>query len=322
MFSCFLLNNGFLKIFINTLLISIPEVFFWIMFTLTLVGEFEYWREPECKRIINRFDYVRVFLPTIVVAFLANVFEYIGLNKYLSQIISIAVFYILVVLTNDVFGDASALKWMAKAFIFMLLGFLIIHISQLAFINFALYFSNVTIKEIECNIVLNFMILLPIRILQYSLLLYFVIKKRTLLQGHWLKLILSSNLLTVLLIIIVTFNILFSLILYKALISYKILSNTNLDVESGSSILFLFIGIILFSMINILGFLTGCYYLKDKEMKDRLSEAEKLYNLSENIRMYINKGNYDNIMWKLNGVSIEVENIADSIYQENKMDKQ
>lgn len=313
MFSNLFTYDASIKIFLDTLLISIPEVFFWVIFTLILVGEFEYWREPECKRLINKFDYVRVFLPTVVVALIINITEHIGLSSYLVQLISIASFYILVVFTNDVFDDASALKWMSRAFVFMILGYFVTQILNILFISLVTHVSNITIEQVNRDFLLSFAISLPIRVIQYMLLLYFVTRKRTLLKGRWLKHILSYPLLSVLFLIVVTFNILFLKIIYETVTNYYIL-----EVMSNNSILILLIVVILSPIINILGFLIGCYYMKNKEIKEKSSEVEKLNNLSQNIRLYINNGNYDNILWKLNGVSIEVENIAKSIYDKDK----
>lgn len=313
MFSNLFTYDASIKIFLDTLLISIPEVFFWVIFTLILVGEFEYWREPECKRLINKFDYVRVFLPTVVVALIINITEHIGLSSYLVQLISITSFYILVVFTNDVFDDASALKWMSRAFVFMILGYFVTQILNILFVSLVTHVSNITIEQVNRDFLLSFAISLPIRVIQYILLLYFVIRKRTLLKGRWLKHILSYPLLSVLFLIVVTFNILFLKIIYETVTNYYIL-----EVMSNNSILILLIVVILSPIINILGFLIGCYYMKNKEIKEKSSEVEKLNNLSQNIRLYINNGNYDNILWKLNGVSIEVENIAKSIYDKDK----
>ncbi len=313
MFSNLFTYDASIKIFLDTLLISIPEVFFWVIFTLILVGEFEYWREPECKRLINKFDYVRVFLPTVVVALIINITEYIGLSSYLVQLISIASFYILVVFTNDVFDDASALKWMSRAFVFMILGFLITRILNILFISLVTHVSNITIEQVNRDFLLSFAISLPIRVIQYILLLYFVIRKRTLLKGRWLKHILTYPVLSLLFFIVVIFNILFLKIIYETVTNYYIL-----EVMPDNSILILLIIVILSPVINILGFLIGCYYMKNRETKEKSIEVEKLDNLSQNIKLYINNGNYDNILWKLNGISIEVDNIAKSIYDKDK----
>jgi len=77
--------TGVQKILLNTFFVSFPEELFLIMFTLILVGEFEYWKEDECKRLINRFDYVRVFVPTIVAALISNTLRYYGLSSGIYQ---------------------------------------------------------------------------------------------------------------------------------------------------------------------------------------------------------------------------------------------
>ncbi len=314
MFSNLFTYDASIKILFDTLFISIPEVFFWVIFTLILVGEFEYWREPECKRLINKFDYVRVFLPTVVVALMKDITEYIGLNSYLVHFISIVSFYIILVFTNDVFDDASALKWMSRAFVFMMLGFLITQILNFSFITFVINISNMTIEQVNKDFLLSFAISLPIRVIQYILILYFVIKKRTLLEGRWLKNIISCPLLFVIFFIIVAFNILFLKVIYNAVTNYYIL-----EVMPNHSILITLIIVVLSPFINVLGFMIGCYYMKNKEVKEKSIEIERLNNLSQNIRLYINNGNYENILWKLNGVSIEVENIAKGIYNKDKL---
>ncbi|QNU65399.1 hypothetical protein EHE19_010660 [Ruminiclostridium herbifermentans] len=314
MFSDLFTYDASTKIFFDTLFISIPEVFFWVLFTLILVGEFEYWSESECKRLINKFDYVRVFLPTVVVAFIINISYYFGLSWYLVQFISIVSFYIILVVTNDVFDDASALKWMSRTFLFMILGFIINKILNFLVFSFIMHISKITIEQINRDFLLGFGISLPIRVIQYILLLYFVTKKRTLLKGQWLKHILSSPLLSAIYYVIVLFNVLFLKVIYEAITNYYVLEEM-----SKNSVFILLIAIILSPVINIVGFMIGCYYVKNKEIEVKNIEAEKLNNLSENIRLYIKNGNYDNILWKLNGVRIEVENIAKGIYDRDKL---
>ena len=146
------------------------------------------------------------------------------------------------------------------------------------------------------------------------MLLYIVIKKRTLLKGRWLKNIISCPLLFVIFFIIVAFNILFLKVIYNAVTNYYIL-----EIMPNNTILITLIIAILSPFINVLGFMIGCYYMKNKEVKEKSIEIERLNNLSQNIRLYINNGNYDNILWKLNGVSIEVENIAKGIYDKDKL---
>jgi len=300
-------------ILMKTLLVSIPEEFYWVMFTLILVGEFEYWKEPECKRLINKFDYVRVFLPTIVVALLTNILRYMGLNYGFYPYIHYIVLYIIIILTNDIFGDASTFKWMAKAFIFMMLGNLTIGFSELIYIPLVLFGTDITIVEFTNNFYHYFILSIPARLLQYSVLLYFVSRKRTLLKGRLLKPILSNPILTLIFCIIVFFNVLFLQVMVKAIIFDNVLISL-----SHISQIVIIIGVVMFPILNVSGFVWSSYYMKNKETIDKKIATEKLNILLEKIEIYTSGGKYDNIGWKLNEIGMGIEEVSDSLYRENE----
>ncbi|MHB8065033.1 MAG: hypothetical protein ACYDG2_20845 [Ruminiclostridium sp.] len=316
MFDTLLQYNALQKILLNTIFISIPEEFYLVMFTLILVGEFEYWKEDECKRLINKFDYVRVFLPTIAAALLSEILRYMGLKSGIFQMLFPILLYILIVFTNDIFGDASALKWMAKAFIFYLIGFLSIGLSEFVYMPFVLYSTGLSMIDISSNFLLYFILSLPSRFLQFSILLYFVCKKRTLLKGRLLKPVLSNPILSVILSVLVVFNVLFLWMMYKSIVYDKVL----ISISHFSQILIVF-SVVLFPILNISGILWGFYYMKDKEINDKKIATDKLYNLLNKIELYANTENYDNIKWKLNELGIGIEEVADSLYKGNETDK-
>lgn len=304
------------KILFNTLLVSIPEELYLVMFTLILVGEFEYWKEPECKRLINKFDYVRVFLPTIVGALLSNILKYMGLESGFFQVLTPIVIYIIIVFTNDIFGDASAIKWMAKAFLFFMLGFLSIGISEFTYMPFVLYGKDLTMTEINNNFLLYFTLSLPSRLLQYSLLLYLISRKRTLLKGRLLKHLLSNSILSVIFSVLVVFNVLFLRMMYEAIAFDELLITT-----SHASQIYMLIGIFIFPVLNILGLLWGFYFIKNKETNDKKIAYEKLHILLKDLKLYTNNENYDNIRWKLNEIGMGIEVVAESLYKEDETDK-
>lgn len=308
----FILSSELFDFFIKFLFIFIPEEFFWVMFTLILIGEFEYWKEPECKHLINKFDYIRVFLPTIVTAMLYNIFEYLGTSLIISQCIPPIVLYVLIVITNDICHDANAVRWMSKAFIFVMLGFLSIGISKFIYVPFIVYATNLTIVEINNDFFLCFMVSLPARLIQYLLLLYFVIKKRTLQKGELLKPILSDTVHLFIFSLIVAFNIIFLCIMYK----YIIYDRALINISHISQILVIII-IILFPNLNIFALVLISYYIKEKETNDKKLATEKLQLLLKNIDEYdINEKN--DINWKLNEIEIGIGEVADILYKENR----
>ncbi len=308
--------TGVQKILLNTLLVSFPEELFLIMFTLILVGEFEYWKEPECKRLINKFDYVRVLVPSIVCALISNTLRYYGLSSGIFQFLPFIIMYILIVLTNDILGDASALKWMVKAFTYFWLGFLIMGLMEFVYIPVVLYAADITMTQFYSNFLLYFMSLLPVRLLQFSIIFYFVCRKRTLLKGKLLKPILSNPILSVIFSSLVLINILFLEIVYKAIVFDDILVTV-----SPTTLSLILVSVVLFPILNISGLLWGFYLLKNSETKDKKIATEKLNILLNKIELCTGNGNCDNIMWTLNEIGLGIEEVADSLYKEDETDK-
>lgn len=316
MFDTLLQHGIFQKVIMNTLLVSIPEEFYFVMFVLILVGEFEYWKEPGCKRLINKFDYFRVFLPTGVVALLSNIFRYNGLDYGIYQYIPPIVLYILIVLTNDIFGDASAVKWMGKTFISLTFGFMTIGVSEFIYMPFVLYSTGLTMSEISNNFLLYFTLSLPARFLQYSILLYLVCRKRTLLRGRLFKYIFANSKLSILFSLFGTFNVVYIVVMYKAVVYDRALALMPI-----SSQIITVMGIILFPLVNTLGLMWIPYYIKNLETIDKKNATQKLQNLINTIEIYTNNGDYDNIRWKLNEIGISIEEVSNSLYKDNETDK-
>ncbi len=313
MFDIFIQQSIFQKIIINTIFVSIPEELYLVMFTLIMVGEFEYWKEPECKRLINRFDYVRVFLPSIVGALLSNILINLGLNYGFYHFIIPIVIYVLIVLTNDVFGDASAVKWMFKALIFFMIAYLSIGIFEFAYLPLLLYGSGMTMDYLRDNLLLYFITSLPTRVFQFSLLCFLINRKRTQVKGLIIRNILSQPVLAVILCSLVIFNILLLYLFGTAIVVDKVL----ISISRVSQILII-TGVAIFPLLNISGFLWVFYFIKNKEIRDKKNVLERLQNLVENIELYTNKEEYENIKWKLNEIKMDIEDVSKTLYVERK----
>lgn len=301
------------KIFLNTLLVSIPEELFLLMFTLILVGEFEFWADEECRKLINRWDYTRILVPTLTVALLSNIERYSDLNSSFASLIPIVVFFILIVLTNDIFGDASAMKWTGKALLFFILGFIILYISEFCYTSFILYGTGKTITEINNNILLNFLISLPSRLIEYSILIFLVVKRRTLLKANIIRPIFESKITTFLTFIVVIFDFVFMFVMVKAICYEKVLVNIPSDLRT-----LVIMGISLFPVINLSGLIWGLYAMKDGEIQANKVTSDCLYNLLNEITLYTNNDKFDNIKWKLNEVGLSIEKIAKNLYLTDK----
>lgn len=303
----------FQKIIFNTLLVSIPEELYLVMFTLILVGEFEYWKEDECKKLINRWDYGRILIPTLTSALLSNILRYTGVNYDIASLITILTVFVIIVLTNDIFGDASAMKWTGKAFAFLMIACITVGVSEFIYVPFVVYGTGKPIQEINKDIWLNFVVSLPSRIIQYSILLYFVSRKRTLLKGKIIMHIVSNPVVLVITSAITLFDLLFYIVAYNLIVYEQVLINISHIMQ-----IIIIIGITLFPILNISGLVWAVYYVKNKEMNDKKTASEKLENMLKDIKLYTNNENYDNIKWKLNEIGMGIEEIATNLYKETE----
>ena len=148
--------------------------------------------------------------------------------------------------SNDIFGDARAIKWMLTAFIFYIMGFLSIGITEFIYLPFVLYGTGLTMDDIRNNLLIYFMTSLPARFLQLSLITYLISRKRTLVKGWLIKAILSSPVVAVILCLLVLANILSLQMFGSAIILDKLL----ISIPRISQI-FIITGVVLFPMLNI-----------------------------------------------------------------------
>jgi len=298
------------KIILNTIFVSIPEELFLTMFTLILMGEFDYWCEEECKKLINPWDYSRVLIPTIVTALIVNIFRYYNINNLISNIIPFIVYFSLLAITNEILHEPKAFKWMLKAVLCFLLGFIILCISEMMYLPFVLYNIGLSIKEVNNNILMNFFVSIPIRIIQYSILLFTIVKKRTTLKGNILKQITSSPLITTITFTSIILNLSFLLIINNAIINHQLLHKTPLLTK-----IVVVVGIVLTPIINISSLIWGIYLSVNRIVKKQKDVSSSLYNLVDNIKTYINNNEYTNVTWKLNEVSNTIEDITQELYE-------
>lgn len=302
------------KLFLNTILVSIPEEFFMVIFTLILVGEFDFWKEEECKKLLNRWDYGRLFIPTIAGALVSNILRFI-LKVEDSTIPTLLTIFILMILTNHIFSDASAFKWIGKVFLFLLLSAIIVGVSELIYVPFIISGTGKDIVDINQNILSNVLISLPSRVFQYMLLFYFVSRKRTLLKGNVYKNIMSSPILLLFISIISLFDLTFFIVANKLIVQQKIIDNLSLFNQ-----VIVVIGVILFPIINLSGLLLSIYYLKNQELKTLNNSHTQLNELLKKIRnQKESEGNAS--LWKLNEIGMGIEEVAASMEKLTRSDK-
>lgn len=300
------------KILANTLFVSIPEEIYWVMFILILMGEFEYWREPECKKIFHKYDISRILIPAIIVALTSNIMRYLNVNSIIMTIVSITTLYILIILTSNIFKDASALKWMSKSFIFLILGYITIGISEMLYFPFIQLGLNISINEINNNLFINFLLSLPAKFFQFVVILFFIVKKHSLLKINVIRLIHMNPILLTLTAIIVIINLLFLWIMNSLIITNNILVELSLTLQ-----LSIIVGSILFPLLNILVTFCLILYFRSKEINNNKNIQENLSDMLTLINKSTTENNKNSIAWKLKEFNLCVDEIIKKLAKEN-----
>lgn len=297
-----------IKVILNTIFVTLPEQIYLVMFTLILMGEFDYWKEEECRKIINKWDYSRILIPSVTAALLLNIARYTDINPIVSSLACMFLFYGLIVYTNDVLKDARPFKWMYKALILLVIAQITVVIIKMLYIPLVLSSTGKDICEISGNILINFITYLPARLIQFLILAIFVNKKRTLLKGNLLKHIASSPVVSSLTSSVIIFDLLFLYIMNRAIVFGKLLIGIPLVLQITT-----IVGTILFPVLNITGMVWAIYYNKNNEMMVKRNLRIKLEVLLEEINAYKENDNFSDIRWKLNEMGMAIEEINDDI---------
>ena len=296
------------KVLLNTLLVSIPEEIYLVMFTLILIGEFDYWKEEECKKIINRWDYSRILIPSVTVAFILNIIKYTNSETFISSLICLLVFFGLIAITNDILNDARPFKWLTKAFVFLIIGQITIGLTELLYVPFVVYATGRAVSEINNDILLNFLLSLPSRLIQYTILAILVNRLRKRDKGSFISYLLSNQALILILAVIVLFDFFFMFVMYRAIVFKNALLSLSHVMQFE-----IIICVAMFPMLNISAMLWAAFYVKNKEINEKKDTLNKLDKVLENLNTYKEEESHENITWKLNEIGIAVEEIAVSL---------
>jgi hypothetical protein len=313
MVDAILLNADIIyKVILNTLFVSIPEEIYLVMLTLILIGEFDYWKEDECKKIINKWDYSRILIPSVIVALLLNIFKYAGNDSIISSSICFFVFFILIAITNDILNDARPFKWLAKAFIFLVVGQISIGLTEIIYVPFVLNATGRTLTEINNNILLNFLISLPSRLIQYTFLAILVNRKRKRDKGSFFTYLVSNQVLLLLLAVMVIFDLLFLIVMYYVIIVKGALTGTPFIIEFLTIIC-----VTMLPLLNISAMMWASFYVKNQEMNEKKNTLGMLNEVLGSLDKYSKEESYENIPWKLNEIGIAIDEIAAGLNNEN-----
>lgn len=300
------------KIIINTILNSIPEELFVVLFTYILMGEFDQWKDEDCKRLFQPWDYSRIIVPTVATALISNVLRYTGANEGIVSFGTLLAFFITIVAMGDIFNNARALKWMGEVLVFLLLAALCVSVIELTYLPFMVYGTGKPLAEINNNMLHNFIISIPAKIMEYSLLAFLVLHKRSLLKARIIKMVFESKILTAFMLTTLLADFSFLVFMLKIVCYESVLSSLSVDLR-----LVVFVAICIFPVFNISALIWCTYFINNREATNKKKASDRIKKIMEKIQAYSEKANYDDIVWTLNGLNANLGEVADDLFGSN-----
>jgi len=173
---------------LNMFFVSLPEELFVVAMVLICIGkddllDIRMWKE-NLKWVI---------LPAIGMSFIVSFAKFINIPKPYNQIVGMIVLYgllIVVVINNNIIKDE--IKYI-KIFAYTLLAFVIIAILESGYYPLICSLTKTTIIYINSNFIYNFLSALPARAIEYSILVYLLVKRKDDIKIKLFNIILRNN---------------------------------------------------------------------------------------------------------------------------------
>jgi len=285
----------------NIILISIPEEIFLVMFTLILLRQFEFLEsKKERGNKLRKRDIFEIFIPVLFVAVLSNVLRYSGVDDNTILFTSIFSTFSLIV---AVFKQLT-ISGILKTFFATIISFLIIILIEFTYIAIIIYITNKTASDLNNSIYLNFIISLPERVIEYSLIAYLLLKKTTFLKANFLNTIISSKLLSGVTLCVVLFNMIVFTTIIKLVWFDKILNHLSLAFQVE-----IIITILIFPIFNIVTLVGTVYYIKNREMYKNFITKEEMLRFTEDLLIFTKNHEFEMIKLTLKDMENNVHDM-------------
>ena len=179
--------QSFINALLNMFFVSLPEELFVVSIVLIFIG-----RDDLLDLRMWKDNIKWVSIPAIGMSFIISFSRFINISKPLSQITGMILLYLLILV---VIKNNNLLQEKTKYFkilFYTALGFAIISILE-SYYPLILTLTKTTILYINTHFIYNFLCALPARVIEYSILVYLLVKKRDDVKIRLFDIILKNN---------------------------------------------------------------------------------------------------------------------------------
>lgn len=297
------------NIILNTIFVSIPEEFFWVMFIYIMMGEFDHWKDPANNKFFYKEDYVRVFVPVITASILSNILRYSGVDNNIVSLVTIFVLFFSIVLFGDIFNNSGALKWIGKVFLFLVLGLAVIFLCESLYIPLILYGTGIELRDLNNDVLKNVLVSLPSRLLQYLILIFIVARKRSLGVIDIKKLLIDNKWIFGSFSFLLFFHIIFMVFMTKLIAVERLLISLQFSIRLIAIII-----ISAFPLINIISFIIIAYQMKKTEHKKKQAVYLRVEQIANDVDSLMLAKEKTNDMYHLQLIRDKITELINLIY--------
>lgn len=265
---------------INTLVVSIPEQLFFVMFSLILMRRYDFLE-------FNGKNVMRFAIAVIPAALLSNILRGL-LGMDMTFVLLVGVITLFTVLVT-VFRIRSA-KGVFKAFLSVLLSFTIVILTQLLYFPFILYGTSITTGQLNHYGPLVLLLSLLDRAVQICLLGVLLLKKRSFMKLNFSKVITRNRALAYLFGGVAAMNLAFVYVMCLLIYIDKIL----LGLMPAMQVLVVVLTII-FPIINMTVLYGVINYSVNKHTHTRVYMQEESRVLRVLVKLLLQQRRYDEI---------------------------
>ncbi|PNT93316.1 hypothetical protein [Clostridium thermosuccinogenes] len=305
------------NILANIAFVSIPEETFIILFTLVLLKRFEAIKVDKLmeEEISGYKEYSKIFLiqdikkvafMVIISAIMSNILRLFNIDSTLLLVICyFSVALSMLFLYRKYFNAI-------KVFLCTACSFLVFMLIEVSYFPLLLSVTGNSVAELNKNAWVSFLCSLPERAIEYSLLIYVLMKKASFSQLRLANIILNNRFMTVSFCLFVNINILFLLIMGKITIFDQALSSLGIFSQLLISSL-----AIAFPILNIAIFILTMYHIFNKEEHIRYVLRENIESYVYDMKIFAENGNYKKVDELINEMEEDILNLYD-ISKNNK----
>lgn len=273
-----------IDLILNIILVSIPEALFFVAFSLILLKQFQFLQ-------FSRENIKKMALAVVPPAVFSNLFRSVpGIDINFMPLIGIMAITISVALVYRCFTA----KQLFKVSLCVTLSFIISMAIQLSYFPLILYGTSFELKEFNEPGMLVVVLLLPERLVEYSLLVYLIMRRKVFTKINLFTYSLRHKGLAIILSLQVAVNLLYICVMTRLIFFDKILFDLPLSKQLiGLSI------VTLYPIANLVSMFFAAYYVSNLETRKKRNIQEDLKVSISDIQFYLRRGEYDKISKEL-----------------------